>query len=417
MNTHSNRHKAGFWIYIILWCLYFLQGALFGEGSLASQSILVVLLLWSLVIFLKCHIEAYYFPTSIKVLQLLLISYVIYGIIPIMNGTVLRIVASGQLIPPYGYLKAALISIIPIFVFFYYTKKNVVSSRALCLLSYLFLPIIIITFYTNEAKMLTLAIEQHSTATEFTNNVSYSFVFLIPYLYLFKKKPRAMLLLLGVSIFLLLSMKRGAIIIGALIIFKYLYHILAETNINQKIGALLLGIVFFVVMAYFISDMYESSPYFQDRVEKTLEGYTSKRDVIYSSLMHYYLNETNSAQFFLGSGANATSQHAINVAHNDWVELLVDEGLIGFALLLGFFIYLFKDVRKMRKYSPQYYYMFLSIFIIIFLRTFFSMSICDMQPYLTLPFGFLLAKLSSFERSKHGKRIPSNIGNNTGLQR
>lgn len=350
-----------------------------------------------------------------KAIEWLLMGYVIYGIIPIINGTVLKIGASDQLIQPFAYLKAALISIVPIFVFFYYTKKAIVSAKVLCLLSCLFLPIIIITFYTNETKLLRLAIERHSTATEFTNNVSYSFVFLIPYLYLFKRKINALLLLLGVSVYLLMSMKRGAIIIGVLVIIGYLYRILADAPFKKKVGVLISALVFFIVMAYFISDMYESSPYFQDRVEKTLEGYTSKRDIIYSSLIHYYFNETNPVQFVFGSGANATSQQAINVAHNDWIELLVDEGWVGFTLLLCFFIFLFKDVRTMRKYDHQYYYMFLSIFLIIFLRTFFSMSICDMQPYLTLPFGYLLAKLSFFECTKHGKRVSSDIGNNTCL--
>lgn len=399
MGISRNKYQIGFWLYIIFWSLYFLQGALFGEGSMASQSILIILLSWSFIIFFKCN-SAYHFPSSMKAIEWLLMSYIIYGIIPIINGTELRISFSGQIISSYAYIKVALVSIIPIFVFFYYTKKNVISTETLCILSYLFFIVIVITFYANETKLLRLAIERNSTVTEFTNNVSYSFIFLIPYLYLFKKKARALILLLGISVFLLMSMKRGAIILGVVVIFGFLYRILADAPVKKKVGVLMATIVFFVLMSNYIADMYENSPYFQSRIEKTLEGNTSERDVILSSLMNYYLNETNIWQFLLGSGASATSEHAINVAHNDWVELLVDEGLVGFILLLAFFIYFFKDVQKMRRYSHQYYYMFLTIFIIVFLRTFFSMSICDMQPYLTLPFGFLLAKLSSYECKK-----------------
>lgn len=405
-------YKYGFLIYTFLWMLYFLQGAVLGEGSIWSQSILSILVIWSTILLFKS--VKYRFYTSMKWLTILLIGYSIYGIIPVINGTVLKIGFTNQIIQPYEYLKTALVSILPVYAYFYYTKKGVITHKELCRLAIIFLPILIIVYYTNETKMLRLALERGSRAREFTNNVSYSFVFLIPYLYLFKKKYLSMALLVGIMLFLIMSMKRGAIFIGMVLIILYLYRSISSASSSNKIGILLITSILALTAFQFVSKIYNESAYFKQRIDDTLEGSSSGRDTISDSLLDYYFNQTNIFQLIFGSGANATSQHAINVAHNDWLELLVNQGLIGFLILIGFFMALRKDVLYLKKINSVNYFILSSIVILLFLRTFFSMSICDMQPFLTLLLGYILSKINSY---KDGNKISANFRNHSCLQR
>lgn len=92
--------------------------------------------------------------------------------------------------------------------------------------------------------------------------------------------------------------------------------------------------------------MMAESDYFNHRIEQTLEGDSSNRDVIYGGLIIHFLDETNALKLFLGNGAQATLKIHGGFAHNDWLELLINNGIIGalIYILLDLFYKIFSEI-------------------------------------------------------------------------
>ena len=117
----------------------------------------------------------------------------------------------------------------------------------------------------------------------------------------------------------------------------------------------------------------------------------SGRDVVFSQLSSYFFNETSAWQFYLGSGANHTVAVAGNYAHNDWLELAVNQGCLGVLVYLIYWICMYKTWRH-SKSLPTIYSSLGALLIIYFLSTFFSMSYGSMSIYATLCMGYCLAQ-------------------------
>lgn len=367
-----------------------MQDILFGEGGLIGRLLLIVLLVWSVSIFLKIRRHSKQ-PRSLNVLAVLLGTYILYGLIPILTSETLN-VGYGVAVPPFSYMKSALISIVPVFVFFYYAKKGYITQTNIKWLAVAFFAILIFDYYHSTTKLLLQALERGSSIEEFTNNVGYNFLCLLPYLYFFKKKY-ALLFMLGIMVFIVMAMKRGAIMIGAVCVMFYLYQWIRLASRKTKMYVSI-GIVFIIVLSgYFVMDFYDQSSYFQQRVEDTLEGNTSDRDVIVSSLWGFYVGDASLFEQLFGCGANGTLKHGQVFAHNDWLEMLINQGLIGVLIQLAFYVTLFFDMRKMRRIDKQYYFSFFTLYIIAFAKTIFSMSICAMLPYTTMMLGFFLYQI------------------------
>lgn len=382
-------------LYIALWLIYVGQDAIWAEHGVIPQIIAGVILVWSTYHF--CCVALFSNkPTSLKVLTLLIVTIVIYGLEAIINNRVLYVSFTGSVSMPFSYMKEAMLSIFPVFSFYYFGKKGKITNELLGQLVVVFFIVIIISYFAKEAKMIQLAMKRGSSANEFTNNIGYDFVYLIPYLYFLRSRRNAIVLLMAISMFLLLSMKRGAIFIGIVGILIYFKNTLSNAKPDRKAILIILLGVALMAIGFFAIRLYEQNVLFQTRFEKTLEGSTSGRDEIIDSLWSFFLDDASSLQVWFGSGANATLMHAANFAHNDWIEMLIDQGVIGLVILVAFYLSLYKDVRKMRNFNQVVYQSFRTVFIIVFVKAFFSMSICHMQPYETLLIGFYLYKLSEY---------------------
>ena len=110
--------------------------------------------------------------------------------------------------------------------------------------------------------------------------------------------------------------------------------------------------------------------YFQKRIENTLDGNSSGRDVLYNSLANYFWNETTSMQFVFGSGANATLQVVGDYAHNDWLEIAVNQGVLGL-LVYVFYWMLFCKTIMSSSLSPYAKLALQILFMIYFLKSLF----------------------------------------------
>lgn len=387
-------------VYIVLWCLYSLQGVLYPVGGIISRSLLLILLAWSLyscyVVNTKCTYSK--LPAFIKVVNVFLLMATAYGIVLILSGSELY-VTEGDYIKTsnFDYLKSIYISLLPLYVFYDYSKRNLLTEKSVRIFAIILFCLAIVHYFNDQQTNLIAALEIRSAREEFTLNVGYTFLHLMPLLMFWYRKPIfQFVLLLLCTIFIVLCMKRGAILIGAFCVIYFVYTMLRKTRGTQRFVIAFLTVVAVVVMVYVVQDILETSEYFVQRIEQTLEGDSSNRDMIYSSYLEHFMNEQNPLRILFGNGANATLVVGSNYAHNDWLEIAINNGLLGLIIYILYFVALFRDWLQRRKRMSSYYSaaLFMS-FIILFSTTLFSMSYSSIDISQTLAMGFILALYSN----------------------
>lgn len=292
-----------------------------------------------------------------------------------------------------SFLIAVIGSIGPVFAFYYFTLQGVISKQKLCVFFVFFLSVAILEFYTYQAKAL---IMMSRGLGEITNNSSYVVLGLFPFVFLMNKRPMIQYLTLGVlSFYVILGLKRGAILILAILILWFFMSTIKSSSFTKRFYLILLFVTLLFIGVNFIDKFYNESEYFQYRVEATQEGSSSSRDKIYSTLWSHYKSNTNLIQVVFGEGAYHTENVTNGLkAHNDWLELLIDCGFFGAFIYIIYWIAFLSDLRKSR-FHPVTYAILGSCFLYTFLRTLFSMSFTDTPFYLSLMIGYGFALLHS----------------------
>lgn len=376
-------------VYVGLWCIYMLQGVLYPQGII-NQLLQLIMLLWAMIAVFKYIFESriYIYSSILKATSLLIVMYTIYGSFYIMFDTP----TIGQ--NTYYYLQSALNSLAPIFLFYNFTMNGKLTSDRIRI----YLPILIVScillYYKNESLVVL-----KSNMEEITNNAGYFFVPLISFLFFYTKKPIIQYVFMGIILlYVFMGMKRGAILIGVLGTMVLLYANIKNSSRWSKFLFMLLTIIILVGISKYIDYMMDNSAYFMARVEQTLDGNSSGRDVIYDKLWNTLLLEPSPFYFIFGRGANSTVTIAGNVAHQDWLETFCNNGLVGVIILFFFFYTFGKNVWKSRQsFSGMKFYSFLTLFIIVFSKTLFSMSIQDLDLSETMLIGYFAFELYNIE--------------------
>ena len=143
--------------------------------------------------------------------------------------------------------------------------------------------------------------------------------------------------------------------------------------------------------------MLSSNQFFQYRLRVTLEGNSSGRDLIYSTFFNYLIYDTSVSEFLFGAGANATLEVFVNYAHNDWLELAVNQGVLG-VLLYAYYWYAAYKAWKVMDRTDGTRFAFGLVLFIFFMRTIFSMSYGSMNIYVTCVVGYCLGTLKMSQR-------------------
>lgn len=381
-------------IYVLLWCLYYLQGTLYESGSIVSQVVLVIIILLSMVPFvnvIRDNTINYFFKPLRNFMFLLLV----YGVIYWLSGKTYYVARSGTEIQGFGAIKQIIISFTPIFVGYYYAKRKEITAEKIKIWSILFLIVVVFFYYHEQRLSIAYAIINNSSATEFVNNSSYFFLALIPSFLLWKEKPLIQYSLLGVSLlFILLCMKRGAILCAVPCVYLFFKHSYRDIGSKYRAWVFVLVCALLFLGYYVIDYLFLNSDLFLDRIIETKAGNSSSRDTIYSSLLSYAFSRENPFYWFFGEGSNATLLHSENYAHNDWIELFVDNGILGIILYLGFWKGFYKCV-KFSSGDTTVHMALKMIFTVFLIRTFFSMTYADFPVFVTLFLGYFLSHINS----------------------
>ena len=229
-----------------------------------------------------------------------------------------------------------------------------------------------------------------SSAEETTNNAGYLFLSLIPIWVVYRKKP--LLQYAGLAFcmaFILMGMKRGAILIGGVVVLYLIWQITRNARGNQRFIVILLTAALAVAGVYFVIDMMTSSDYFLQRLEATKEGNSSGRDSLYSFFWTYFTEKADTIQYLFGRGANGTLEIYYNAAHNDWLEIAVNQGLLGIVVYAVYWKQLYSTWRQSTNIEAKTILALIGI--IYFAKTLFSMSYADMTYVCTSVLGYALA--------------------------
>ena len=371
-------------IYLMLRCLYNLQGVLYGSGGIVSRTLLLLFLLLSLY-YIGVVLLKYKISRSFKCISLFFAVLFIYGLFLLFSKDVLY--ATGNVVPRFEYLKSVMLSFGPVYACYHFSKQHTLTASSIRIWVYVYIVVATLSFLNTQYNVMAL-----NDTDAVTNNMAYSFVALIPTVFLFDKKPVFQYLIIGYClIFILLGMKRGAILIGVLSLLYFIYYALSQQSKKYKFSSALFTLLLIAVLLYVINDMVSSNDYFMSRVESTVSGDTSGRDELYSAYLNHFLTEQNFVNFIFGHGANGSIRIFYDYAHNDWLELAINQGILGLFLYLLYWLGLYK-YRAMSKHNNvirAYFTLFIMVF---FMKSLFSMSY-NMSIYASSVLGYMIAKV------------------------
>lgn len=339
---------------------------------------MLILLLWLLYEGGVYMLPLRAFPRLLRAASWFMLMFLVYGII--------LVVAPPSYAPiTYEYAEYFLNSFGPIFLFYKYAKEGFLTEQRMRFY-FGMLASCIFWKYTNAVIS--------SSGKEFTNNVGYELVALMPLIWLFYKQDLLRYALWAVFMGLVLfSMKRGAILIGGICFVWMLYaSIVKSESTRSRYIAFVMGAVLSIGSMFFVQNMLENSEYFQARVEETQSGNTSGRDEIYSMLLDHMIESTSYKDLLLGRGAVGTME-LNKAAHQDWLMVAYENGFLGICLFVNFCANFYFTTRKARRrLIPPLALAFTMLCFVFISKSMFSMSLQNITIGMSMLIGYCTFK-------------------------
>ncbi|MBQ0030424.1 MAG: O-antigen ligase family protein [Bacteroidales bacterium] len=322
-----------------------------------------------------------------KYLNYLILLFVIYGIVYYLFGPVYIEPASGFPLNKLSYTTMILKSLLPVYTFYYLSYKQILTSDMVAKWIPIFIVVGIIVF-SEEMQSATL---RHRMSNDVTNNAGYYIMTLFPLFLFWQKSP--IMKYTGMMVIILLvisSMKRGAILTMTLMLIYYFYETMKSKDNNNNLSIIIPPLILILGIYFYLTEYMMDNSYFMSRINDTMEGNSSSRDDLYSKFWLHILNTDFLSQLF-GGGANYTLHVSYNYAHNDWLEIGVNQGLIGVLCFAAYWKGLYKKFAD-NVLDTTFNAMFGMVIICIFAKTFFSMSYSNTTFFSNLCLGYCLAK-------------------------
>ena len=379
-------------IYIFIWLLYIFHWNDVGMFVPLLDAMSSIFLSVNLLVSLYCCylvLNRYPINPFFTTINLLIVLFVLYGTFSVLENSVIVNAANGVVVNTGSFMIGALRTFVPIYAFFIFTELGYISEKTIRIWFWIFLV---------QSIIINLMMKFSFEADDLrTNNTGYLFVSLFPLIYFFRRHTLLQFLIISVFLFFVISsVKRGAILCLSIGVFYFLWNKLTTVSVSHKIVILFVCLLFFIVGSVFVENLYESSEVFKHRYEQTLEGKTSGRDEIVINLINIYL-DSNPIHHIFGMGADATLQYG-NWAHNDWVEILFNQGLLGIACYAIFWVNWFRVWRIQKKKKKEISLLIGLIFVCGFPRSTFAMWYAMANLYITLPLGYALSHIYGIKK-------------------
>lgn len=380
-------------IYILIWVIQLCHTALNLYGDTVSIMVLMGLFAWSLYYF-HIAITRYKLSPFLKIWSVLFIIFSIYGIIRMVVPSALDYSVLGRFeVSSRQFLIEHWTSMLPVFPFFVFSKTGLLNYNSITRWAVIFVGVAILQYYYGISLVIS-RLGDFAEGSSFVNNQGYFIAMVMPLMFFLRKKP--IIQYVGCAIlmvFVLLAVKRGAILVGAFCLLMQVFYSTIKSKVFKKPIAILAILVFFIFGYYYVLDLLSNNDLFAFRMEQTLEGDESGRQLIYSRLFKFFSDSDNPFTWLFGMGADGTILVIQQQAHNDWLELLIDMGISGFVVYLVFWLRAFSERRRFMDKDIKYLYSM--VIIMLFLRTFFSMSINDIHLSINIILGYCLANINN----------------------
>lgn len=367
----KSRHICLFYLSLII--LFFSKGILYQGGGIVSKGLLFLLFFTSFIYFIKTLLSRlvkkgvfYWTWVSFFLLNTFMIVLAYLGILGVFNDYSLS-----------AALEILIVSL-SFFPIYYFLQQKIPIEKYLLIFFVLILPIVTLQFYA----FMDSALSNRGNNTNLVNNFSYFFAFLFPYLFFFKNKK-----ILGIiCVFFMIVMaiqgaKRGALLSIIAASFSYYYYYLISVKGKNKILSYIFSFTILLFILASICYFLFNNAFVLDRFLEDDGG--SGRDIIYSNLINSWMNSESLFNLLFGHGfSSSLTLSGIGLfAHSDWLELLVNYGLLGVLLYLFMFFQVLLFIFDFNK--PIYYRLVLvSVFSIWVVTSIVSMNYMNSQAIL-----------------------------------
>ncbi|WGF92214.1 O-antigen ligase family protein [Aequorivita marisscotiae] len=321
----QDKYICNFLLLLVL--VYYSQGVIYPMGSIISQTTLLLIMLISLVYFVK---ELFFVQSKFTLF------------IKAWTALLLLIVAGFFLkgdFENYRGFQSTLLNMVPFYAFYYFSKKDVLTKKHLIVLFIILAPMIVYRF--TQSNISLQAIREREDVID---NTIYMFLGLIPFVFLFKRKVFSIIALLIFWIFIVQSAKRAAIVCGVFGILLFFYYQLKTVNSRYQIRNYTVILIIFFGLSYWGYEYLLENEFLMVRLQSMMEGDSSGRDNIARIAFATWYESNNIFIYLFGNGFQTTADVSANNSHNDWIELLVSFGLLGFTIYAILFYSALKEI-------------------------------------------------------------------------
>lgn len=310
-------NRISLYIFFILFILYSLVNAVLTEGSVFARGCFVMTILLSAIYLIKSLLTG-------KAVGIFFISWTI----------LLALNCAGFILNPSfteGTQRLMFVDILagllPFYPFWYFSMKGIVRPSELVALMIIMIPVAILQFYSNQSSFMT---DYDITRAEVVNNSAYTFVALIPFVFLIKEKRILSMGIITLLLFFIIkSAKRGAIITAFIGLSVYFGHLIILMKRERRYGGIVISLMMLFAILFYAYASVSDNDFLLERLNMMMEGDTSARSFVYSSILNKWAGSNSLLSFFTGFGFGSSVGIAGGMAHNDWLELLSSFGLIG----------------------------------------------------------------------------------------
>ena len=349
-----------------LFFVYYMQGIAYPEGMFISQGVLLIYILLGIYCFSKYFLRTNV-PTPVKLWTVFCIIQIITFLVSPKTVIGIKYEAIGE-VKTFMQFKGILVFTLSLYIGLRIGRSNLDYSKVISWLGFIFLIIAVFRYFY---AALSYQLEYGQKIQQ--NNGAYGFVTLIPFLpvmYNHYKKTTILAILVIVG-FVIAGAKRGAILCLAVSALIAILIIIKNVRLNLK--HVFVGFIAITALCCFATYKYQQSEVLQYRLNRMDKVGIGQREVAYKVLFDHWVDDTNLLTKLFGNGSAQSVSVWGNYAHNDWLEILIDNGLLSVIIYALFFISAFKYCARIEidLTSKITCLTFLSIW---FMQTVFSMG-------------------------------------------
>lgn len=259
-----------------------------------------------------------------------------------------------SVVHPFGSRNTYFFIILPLLLYLFACSINIQKDRSFFLWMMTIVAVLLWLYYIfNYYNNIFYNVKQQY-------NASYSVLYLLPFLLCHKNKVFRWVLIAMVIFVVMISLKRGgfvAIIVAIAVYFLISFFYLRGKKFGIGHALILIGAVISVIyLVQYVNGVVMGDMLF-DRLNEIQSGEGSGRIVIYYRYLEF-IQSDDLFHLLFGHGwqGSILDSGIRSTCHNDFLEVFVDFGLIGFITYISFWIslikLLIKMVRRKHDYAP-----------------------------------------------------------------